>query len=433
MTRAESFVLRFSSLSIVAVCALSSGPRLAAQTPTAAEILAKAAKHGRGGRTIGKIENLVEHGTCTFALVNEALSGGQQKGPFAQYLDASGKAYSVTDFKGYGKFEDGTDGRIAWQVDPMSGTRILVGAEEAQYLRLNAMAIGDEPWQDYYDAAALIGTESVGGREQFVLDMKPKLGASETWYVDKERSQVTRVRMTMVLQSAGEEEVMVTYADYRPVDGILRAFKKTIEFSFARLEFQSDRIVHNTRVPADRYDLPDGVMDEVARLAKQALTRDLETGAQAEGSVSVMPLERKNTAVIRVQCAPSEIGANMGMIIPEVYRYVQEVGATAAGPPFARHYESSGATVDFEAGVPVVEPVAGKGRIKPGTLPGGDTATIVHVGPYQELPRSYAVLEEWFETHGREVGDAMWEVYLTDPGVEPDPQKWRSQVFWAIK
>jgi AraC family transcriptional regulator len=26
----------------------------------------------------------------------------------------------------------------------------------------------------------------------------------------------------------------------------------------------------------------------------------------------------------------------------------------------------------------------------------------------------------------------MWEYYLTDPGVEPDPAKWQTLVVWPV-
>ena len=189
-------------------------------------------------------------------------------------------------------------------------------------------------------------------------------------------------------------------------------------------------------MPDERYDLPDGVMDEVARLAKKALMRELGTEEQADAApdspVSIKTMTATHTAVVRVQCTPFEIGDHMGTIIPEVFGYLQQIGATLAGPPFSRFYEV-GETIDFEAGFPVVEAVEGNARIKAGKLPGGKTATLTHLGPYQELSRSYGVLEEWFKDRDHEVGEAKWEVYMTDPGVEPDPQKWRSLIYWSIK
>jgi DNA gyrase inhibitor GyrI len=65
-------------------------------------------------------------------------------------------------------------------------------------------------------------------------------------------------------------------------------------------------------------------------------------------------------------------------------------------------------------------------------LPGGRVASTWHVGSYHELPRTYARLEAWIDEQGYTRRGAAWEIYWTDPGIEPDPAKWRTQVLWPI-
>jgi len=57
----------------------------------------------------------------------------------------------------------------------------------------------------------------------------------------------------------------------------------------------------------------------------------------------------------------------------------------------------------------------------------------VHVGPYDTLSSTYEALQAWIETQGRTPATAMWEVYLTDPDQEPDPSKWRTEVYWPVE
>jgi effector-binding domain-containing protein len=33
---------------------------------------------------------------------------------------------------------------------------------------------------------------------------------------------------------------------------------------------------------------------------------------------------------------------------------------------------------------------------------------------------------------GRRPASTMWEVYLTDPEEEPDPARWRTEVYWPV-
>jgi effector-binding domain-containing protein len=73
--------------------------------------------------------------------------------------------------------------------------------------------------------------------------------------------------------------------------------------------------------------------------------------------------------------------------------------------------------------------IRGKGRIKSGTLPGGEVVSTVHVGAYDHLPDAGAALAAWAEAHGRAATGPNWELYVTDPGVEPDPTQWKTEVI----
>jgi effector-binding domain-containing protein len=118
-----------------------------------------------------------------------------------------------------------------------------------------------------------------------------------------------------------------------------------------------------------------------------------------------------------------------------------EHGAHPAGPPFAKYTGMPSETVDVEAGFPVAAPfdapgltdgdgVEAGGRVEAGTLPGGRTAVGTHVGPYEGLTDTYQQMAGWISAQGLIPGPAVWEVYLSDPGQEPDPATWRTEVYW---
>ena len=66
-------------------------------------------------------------------------------------------------------------------------------------------------------------------------------------------------------------------------------------------------------------------------------------------------------------------------------------------------------------------------------LPGGRAVEGIHVGSYDHLPGAYADLQQWMEQHGLEPANLMWEYYLTDPGIEPDPSRWRTRIVWPVR
>jgi effector-binding domain-containing protein len=75
----------------------------------------------------------------------------------------------------------------------------------------------------------------------------------------------------------------------------------------------------------------------------------------------------------------------------------------------------------------------GEGRIISGTLPGGPVATTVHLGPYDKLPDAHDALHIWLEEHHKHSAGPQWELYWTDPGLEPDPNKWKTELMWPIE
>ena len=152
-----------------------------------------------------------------------------------------------------------------------------------------------------------------------------------------------------------------------------------------------------------------------------------------------------------------------------------------------------GNVLDMECAMPVATRVAGSGRIAAGKLPATLAAVTTHVGPYDQLgrtwsnlkgvtyltsqgrkrlysvgshvlslpyergskdpsrarlfPRSWATrrkcivtlvkyvslnLNEWIVREGLEPAGVPWEVYVTDPGAEPDPSKWRTDLYFPV-
>jgi hypothetical protein len=118
----------------------------------------------------------------------------------------------------------------------------------------------------------------------------------------------------------------------------------------------------------------------------------------------------------------------VGEAIGEVEARMAEAGVTVAGPPFAR-YLAFGPAVVAEVGCPVWRPAPHVGRVYPGQLPGGRSASILHVGPYEDLEGTYTALQAWLDEVGATATGPMWEIYWSDPGAEPDPATWRTEIL----
>lgn len=148
---------------------------------------------------------------------------------------------------------------------------------------------------------------------------------------------------------------------------------------------------------------------------------------------SITHIEPQPILGIRAQASMQDLPNIMGDLFGEVFGYITQNGVQSPGMPFSRYHSMDGESVDMECGLPVASAIDGTDRIRAGELPGGSTATVVHNGPYEGLPQTWSALFEWVGAQGLKPAGAPWEVYLTDPGAEPDQSKWRTQIFFSVQ
>jgi AraC family transcriptional regulator len=139
--------------------------------------------------------------------------------------------------------------------------------------------------------------------------------------------------------------------------------------------------------------------------------------------------------LVKRRITRAEIAAAIGASLHQIGLYAQKNGIAMAGPPFARYSEMSFGQMTIEPGMPVAgglsQPPTESG-VTLETLPGGAVVFTTHSGPYDKLPEAHAAMETWMREQGLTSAGAPWESYITDPGDYPDPNDWKTQVFWPV-
>ena len=150
--------------------------------------------------------------------------------------------------------------------------------------------------------------------------------------------------------------------------------------------------------------------------------------------ISLKRLAPQPALTIAMSVKQDEIGNAMHEILPEVFGFIVARSGQPAGPPFTRYLAwNADGTTDLEAGFPVVAPLIPEGRVQACELPEGEAAMVVHSGSYETLGDAYAALGAWVRTEHRETAGPPWEIYVTDPGTEPDSSKWQTEVYWPVR
>lgn len=141
---------------------------------------------------------------------------------------------------------------------------------------------------------------------------------------------------------------------------------------------------------------------------------------------------------IRARVTLAELGG-LGARFGEVFAWLGARGLAPAGPPFFRYdVIDMMRELEVEAGVPVAVAVDGDAQVSSGVLPAGRYAMLTHVGHPSELLGVTKALLDWAAGQGLTwdmspgEGGERWgsrlEIYLTDPGQEPDMSKWVTQL-----
>lgn len=149
-------------------------------------------------------------------------------------------------------------------------------------------------------------------------------------------------------------------------------------------------------------------------------------------SIEIVELEPQRALTIRRTVPQSGLGAFFDEILPKLFGEIVGQGATPAGPPFARYFNSDPAAFDTEAGVPFKGTVTASTGARVTTLPAGRAAKTVHFGSYETLSKVYRRIEEWCRDNGHRVGEGPWESYVDDPEKTPH-DKVRTEVYWPLK
>lgn len=84
--------------------------------------------------------------------------------------------------------------------------------------------------------------------------------------------------------------------------------------------------------------------------------------------------------------------------------------------------------LDFEIGVPVTNPVAPAGRVRPAAKPATAVIRTIYSGPYEGLGAAWSEFDAWIAAEGLAPAPDLWERYLEGPESDSDPTKWRTEL-----
>ena len=231
------------------------GTACPAQTdlPDGATLLDRMQKKERANWQVKKLDTVVRKGSLEFVLKVGPNPGQATGGTYTVYYKGK-KYYMVTNFESFGEMKKGYDGEVVWEIDPMTGVGLPKGDHRAQKLRTYGMA-RHEPWRTHYKEAKCTGSTQINGREHYVVELTPKQGDKETWYIDGKLDRISRLEVLLMV-SGKKEKAKIELSDFRPAMGFEQAHTKILTFGFVAITFHDESIEYNVPVPDSTFALP---------------------------------------------------------------------------------------------------------------------------------------------------------------------------------
>lgn len=134
---------------------------------------------------------------------------------------------------------------------------------------------------------------------------------------------------------------------------------------------------------------------------------------------------------IRTRAAVQDLPAVFGKAYGAIMQYLGELHEQPAGMPFAAYYNMDMQNLDIEIGFPVARKLAGKGEVQASEFPGGKLASVLHIGPYDQVGPAYDALMQWIKAQGYEATGVAYELYYSGP--ETPPQEIKTEIVFPLK
>ena len=130
----------------------------------------------------------------------------------------------------------------------------------------------------------------------------------------------------------------------------------------------------------------------------------------------------------------AEIGPKMGQIYGQLGAFMGQNAIEMAGMPMTVYYFNEDGSIDMECAMPTTEQVtASTDVIASKTTYSGSLLKGIHLGDYNGLESSHTQLMSYLAQNDYEQAGEMYEIYITDPGVELDTAKWQTDIYIPVR
>lgn len=235
--------LGFAGVVCGVVALLLSAPA-SAELPKAETLIQKHVEAAGGADAIKKLENRVSKGKVV-------LPDMGMEGVMTSYQIPPTEGYIEVEFEGMGVVKNGTHKDTAWEVNPMTGAKVMEGVDKAMAFRQVPL----DPfinWKDRFEKVETVEEDTTGEQPLYKVELTRKDGGSEFAYFDKETGLVQKIEA----KNSMGMTIVRPFGDYKEVDGVMVAHQTGSHGGMYKIDITFETIEHNVDIPAETFDFP---------------------------------------------------------------------------------------------------------------------------------------------------------------------------------
>ncbi|MCY1721170.1 GyrI-like domain-containing protein [Prolixibacteraceae bacterium Z1-6] len=162
-----------------------------------------------------------------------------------------------------------------------------------------------------------------------------------------------------------------------------------------------------------------------------ALCKGLETNKAY--IVLLDDVEEFAFASIREKVQYIDISLKMEEMYEKIGNYLAQKEIEMAGMPYSLYHLMDEDGIDLECGIPTTSLLDGNDEIETGTFRKTRCAILDFYGDYQNLSDGHSAVQKWIENHGFTLAAPPIEIYESDPGTEPNSEKWLTRICYPVE
>lgn len=180
--------------------------------------------------------------------------GQNLRGRFESFYKSPDKFLLRMNIERLGEVQQGYDGKVGWEKNPMTGLRQLQGAELEQ-IRQSARTGAGNDLRRMLRNPRLQGQQKLGDRNAFVINAQSTTGSPVKLFIDAQRYLPLRLDMEAATPQ-GKINTTTLFEDFRKVDGVTYAFTTRQSTGNIVAVLKVERVRHNAPIDDAIFRMP---------------------------------------------------------------------------------------------------------------------------------------------------------------------------------